>query len=85
MCNLSTNLYASLWFWTKDAPRAEMVASTIAMLVSHDTTTKGVCGSMIYFFLLIPSPSRNGRKRTCMEKGINLNVSTINLNDCENS
>ena len=38
---LSTNLYASLWFWTKDTAEPKMVALTIAMLVSYDTTTKG--------------------------------------------
>ena len=37
--NLSTNLYASLWFRTKDAAEQRLVASIIAMLVSYYTIT----------------------------------------------
>ena len=55
-----------------------MVASTIAMLVSHDTTTKG--GGLPWFTFFVPSPSRYGRKHEghpYIEKGINMTVSTI--------
>ena len=58
-----------------------MAASTIAMLVSPKTKTKGGGRSpCVAFFLFMPSPSRYGRKcegHPCMEKGINMIVSTI--------
>ena len=42
--------------------RAEMAAPTIVMLVSHDTTIQG--GGLPWItFLVMPSPSRYGRKR----------------------
>ena len=42
--------------------RAEMAAPTIAMLVLHDTTIQG--GGLPWItFLVMPSPSRYGRKR----------------------
>ena len=58
---------------------AEMAASTIAMLASPKTRTKGG-GNHVFLFLFMPSPLRYGRKHEghpCMEKGINMTVSTI--------
>ena len=55
-----------------------MVASTIAMLVSPKTKTKGG-GHHVLLFLIYAFPSRYGRKREghpCMEKGMNMTVST---------
>ena len=56
-----------------------MAALTITMLVSPKTRTKGG-GHHVLLFLFMPSPSRYGCKRKghpCMEKGINMTVSTI--------
>ena len=58
-----------------------MAASTIAMLASPKTRTKGG-GNHVLLFLFIPTPSRYGYKREghpCMDKGINMTVSTISL------
>ena len=58
-----------------------MVVLTIAMLVSHDTTTKG--GGVVFndlLFLFMPSPSRYGCKREghpCIEKGINMTFNNL--------
>ena len=51
-----------------------MVASTIAMLASPKTKTKGG-GNHVLLFLIDAFPLRYGHKREghpCMEKGINL-------------
>ena len=55
-----------------------MAASTIAMLASSETRTKGG-GNHVLLFSFMPSPLRYGRKREghlSMEQGINITVST---------
>ena len=56
-----------------------MATSTIAMMVSPITRTKGG-GHHVLLFSFYAFPSRKGPKReghSCMEKGINMTVSTI--------
>ena len=78
---ISTNLYASLWFRKKkDGAEPRWLHQLFqCMLASPKPRTKGG-GNHVLLFLFIPSSSRYGCKHEghpCMEKGINVTVSTI--------
>ena len=75
---LSTNLYASLWFWTKDTAEPRRLHRPLQCWFSIILRPKEVVFHDLHF-LLLPSPMRNGRKREghpCMQKGINMSVSS---------
>ena len=80
----STNLYASLWFWTKDAAEPRWLHRPLQRWFAMILKPKEFVFHDL-LLLIIPSPSRNGRKRPCLEKGMNLLFPQFNLNDCENS
>ena len=76
--SLSTNLYASLWFWTKDAAEPRRFNWPLQCWFPMILQPKEVVFHDL-LFLLLPYPSKNGRKcegHPCMQKGINLSVST---------
>ena len=76
---LSTNLYASLWFWTKDGAEPRWLHRPLQCWFPMILRPKEVVFHDL-LFLFMPSPSRYGRKHKghpCIEKGINMTVLTI--------
>ena len=77
--HLSTDLYASVLFWTKDTAEPRRLHRPLQCWFSIILRPKEVVFHDLHF-LLLPSPLRNGRKREghpCMQKGINMIVSTL--------
>ena len=77
--SLSSNLYASLWFWTKDAAEPRRLYQLLQRWFPMILQPKEVVFHDL-LFLLLPSPLRNGRKlewHLCIHMGINMSVSTI--------